>query len=255
MNVVCIIPARYQSSRFPGKPLANICGHPMIEWVYRRAEAAGVFSRVLVATDDARIQSVVEDFGGNAEITPSELPSGTDRVAFLAKNLNADIFVNLQGDEPLISPQVLKKVCEPFSDPMVRMSTPVKKVSDVAALADPNLVRVAVDRNGDALYFSRSVIPYLRDETEQKSWMTKFDFLQHIGIYAYRKNFLLKLTELPVGKLESAEKLEQLRVLENGYKIRTVLTDYVSVSVDTRGDLEQVTKYIETNKLNVIPEL
>lgn len=251
MKFICVIPARYGSTRFPGKPLARIAGSPMIEWVYKRAAQVKLFEKVIVATDDPRILQTVRDFGGQAELTPAELPSGTDRVAYLARNTDADVYVNLQGDEPLIAPQLLTDVCSPYSDQAVLMTTAVSKINSVQELTDPNLVRVVLDKQGNALYFSRAVIPYLRDETDINKWFKQHVFYKHIGIYTYRRDFLLRLSGLPQGSLEQAERLEQLRVLENGFKIKTVLTAYNSLCVDTPEDLHQVENFIKLNKLQV----
>jgi 3-deoxy-manno-octulosonate cytidylyltransferase (CMP-KDO synthetase) len=251
MKFICIIPARYGSTRFPGKPLMRIAGSPMIEWVYRRAAQVKLFDKVIVATDDQRIVQAVNDFGGLAELTPADLGSGTDRVAFLARKTDAQVYVNVQGDEPLIAPELLSQVCVPYDDAAVMMTTAVSKIETVKELTDPNLVRVVLDYEGNALYFSRAVIPYLRDRADVQTWFEQHTFYKHIGIYSYRRDFLLKLTALPPGNLEQAEKLEQLRVLENGFKIRTVLTYYHSLCVDTPEDLIQVEKFIKLNKLRV----
>jgi 3-deoxy-manno-octulosonate cytidylyltransferase (CMP-KDO synthetase) len=223
----------------------------MIEWIYKRALAAEIFSEVIVATDDERIKETVEGFNGTAVMTPGELPTGTDRVAYLAKSIHADVFVNLQGDEPLIAPQVLIDICTPFEHSEVLMTTPIKKIVNSRELTDPNLVKVVIDDNNDALYFSRTPIPYIRDVDDQKKWLEYSTYYKHIGIYTYRKEFLLKLKSLKEGRLENAERLEQLRVLENGYKIRTILTNYDSMSVDTKEDLEKVNKYVKENYLKV----
>jgi 3-deoxy-manno-octulosonate cytidylyltransferase (CMP-KDO synthetase) len=251
MKFVCIIPARYGSTRFPGKPLARIAGAPMIEWVYKRALQVKLFEKIIVATDDRRILQVVQGFGGQAELTPPDLPSGTDRVAFLAREIDADVFVNLQGDEPLISPLLLAEVCAPYSELSVVMTTAVSKINTLKELTDPNLVRVVLDTQGDALYFTRAVIPYLRDEPDRNRWIERQIYYKHIGIYTYRRTFLLQFSALPRGNLEGAERLEQLRVLENGFKIRTVLTSYDSLCVDTPEDLLQVENYIKLNKLQI----
>ncbi len=251
MNIVCVIPARFASTRLPGKPLAKISGSPMIEWVYRRAAAVPEFSLVLVATDDLRIKLAVENFGGKVEMTPEDLRSGTDRVAYIAERHDGDIFVNLQGDEPLVVPDVLTALVEPFTDPDVQMTTPVSIVTSPSDLTDPNKVRVICDQNGDALYFSRAVIPFLRDIGDIKFWPKNHIFYKHIGIYAYRKEFLIRLTHLPEGKLESAEKLEQLRVLENGFRIRTVVTNYQARSVDTEEDLALINREVAKNNITI----
>ena len=251
MKIICVIPARYGSSRFPGKPLADIAGSPMIEWVYRRAKAVPEFNRVIVATDDDRIRQTVESFGVEAVMTPADLASGTDRVAFLAEKIKAGIFVNLQGDEPLVTPAVLKALVEPFSDPDVLMTTPVSKIDDPSDLTDANKARVIIDHNGDALYFSRAAIPILRDVKDIRMWPESHIFYKHIGIYAYRRSFLMQLTRMPVSSLEMAEKLEQLRVLENGYRIRTVATDYKAHSVDTPEDLDRINREVGEKKITM----
>jgi 3-deoxy-manno-octulosonate cytidylyltransferase (CMP-KDO synthetase) len=252
MRIICVIPARYASTRFPGKPLADIDGHPMIEWVYKRAMAAPVFEQVLVATDDRRIYNAVENFHGRVVMTPADMASGTDRIAFVARTiLDADVFVNLQGDEPLIDPKILVDLCREFSDEMVQMATPIKRINDINELRDPNDARVVIDNKKNALYFTRAMIPYNRNHENYADWLDKGLYYQHIGIYAYRKETLLELAALPPGRLEQIEKLEQLRALENGYKIRTVESDFDSMSVDTREDLEAVRMYVKKNKLNL----
>lgn len=223
----------------------------MIEWVYRRALKPAIFEDVIVATDDDRIVRAVNNFGGKAELTPADLPSGTDRVAFIAKKTDADVIVNLQGDEPLMAPDLLRIICNPYSDPDVVMTTAIKRIASLQELTDPNLVRVTIDRKGDALYFTRASIPYFRDEPDLQKWLNRFTYFKHIGLYTYRRAFLLRLSELPQGKLEDVEKLEQLRVLENGYKIRTVLTGYESLSVDTPDDLLLVEKFIKLHDIKV----
>ena len=251
MNIVCIIPARFESSRFPGKPLAKIAGIPMIRWVYNRSSAVSVFKKVIVATDDRRIADTVKGFGGECIMTRTDLKSGTDRVAFVAKEMDADIIVNVQGDEPLVAPALLEDFCRPYAEQEVVMTTPVKLIKNSDELMDPNLVRVTLDRYGNALYFSRSQIPYIRDIADKKLWFKHARLYRHIGLYSYRKDFLIHLASLPQGELERLEQLEQLRVLEHGYKIRTVLTDYISMSVDTPSDLEMIEKFIKENKISV----
>jgi 3-deoxy-manno-octulosonate cytidylyltransferase (CMP-KDO synthetase) len=249
MNIWCVIPARYGSTRFPGKPLALIGDKPMIQWVYEKAVQAKSIDRVLVATDDRRILQTVQSFGGQAVMTPSELPSGTDRVAFAVKNEAVDVVINLQGDEPFVQPELLDALAHVFvhrND--VHLATPVKRITRYEELVDPNLVRVVIDKEGWALYFTRSVIPYLRDVAEQSEWPEHFPFFKHVGIYAYRKPFLLEFTTWPPARLEQAERLEQLRVLENGRKIFTVQTEYESLSVDTPQDLEKLNQRLNQKK-------
>ena len=243
MTSVCVIPARYASTRLPGKPLALIAGKPMIQWVYKQAVKANLIDRVIVATDDEKIKNAVESFGGEVVITDPELPSGTDRVSAAIQNIDTDIEINLQGDEPFVEPELLNSMVSAFLDSEIYMATPVRKIESIEELNDPNLVRVAKDINNYALFFTRSVIPYLRDFNKEE-WLNNFNFYKHIGIYAYRKTFLNILTSLPESRLEKAERLEQLRVLENGYKIFTIETNYDSISVDTLDDLNKVNRLI-----------
>ncbi len=245
MKSICIIPARYASSRLPGKPLALIADRPMIQWVYERAAKAEKIDAVLVATDHPAIKEAVEAFGGNVVMTDAELPSGTDRVAVAAANTDAEVVINLQGDEPLIEPQLLTQLVEVFANPNVQIATPVKKITAAEELANPNVVHVVRDRQDFALYFSRTAVPYLRDVPEQTQWLTKHDYFKHVGIYAYRKEILMELKQLPQSPLEKAERLEQLRFLENGFSIFTVETSYESISVDTVEDLQNVNKIIK----------
>jgi 3-deoxy-manno-octulosonate cytidylyltransferase (CMP-KDO synthetase) len=251
MKIICVIPARYASTRFPGKPLADIDGHPMISWVYHRAKSVKEFQDVIVATDDDRIFDCIKSFGGNAVMTPTDLQSGTDRVAFVAKDMQVDVVVNLQGDEPLISPQILSGVCKAFDDEKIYMATPVKKVTDVDELNNKNAAWVVKDKNGDALYFSRTVIPAVHKIIDKSEWSNHTTYYKHIGIYAYRKDFLLELTQLPRIGLEKAEDLEQLRVLENGFKIRCVETNYQAINVDVPEDINKVVKAIEKDNLKL----
>ena len=251
MKIVCIIPARFASQRLPGKPMLKIGDAPMIEWVYRRACKVERFDKVVVATDSQVIYDHIESIGGQAIMTPEDLPSGTDRVAYIARNINAEIFLNLQGDEPLISPEVLEKVCDVFINQDVQIATPVTRINSVEDLTNPNLVRVVLDHESNALYFTRAVIPYFRDLEKYEDWLANFEYYKHIGIYAYRKDFLLQLTDLKPGKLEQVEKLEQLRVLEQGYKIRTVITDYQSRSVDTQNDLSEINQFISDHHITM----
>lgn len=245
MKIWCVIPARYASSRFPGKPLAKIGSKPMIQWVYEKAVQAQSIDRVLVATDDERILNTVQNFGGQAVMTPSSLPSGTDRVAYAVCNEDVDVVINLQGDEPFVQPQLLDALAQVFKErDDVQLATPVKRITNFEDLTDANLVRVVRDKDGWALYFSRSVIPFLRDVPNQKDWPQQFPYFKHIGIYAYRKPFLLQFTEWPPARLEQAEKLEQLRVLENGHRIFTIETDYESLSVDTPEDLGKINQIL-----------
>lgn len=234
-KVIGVIPARYGSSRFPGKPLANLCGKPLIVHVYDRALKSNLLSKLIVATDDERIQSSVRTYGGETVMTRIDHQSGTDRIAEAVENLAADIVVNIQGDEPLIEPEMIDEVVMPLlEDESVWMATLKKKITSQDEMDNPNVVKVVTDKNDFALYFSRSLIPYPRKKS------IKSDFYKHIGIYAYRKEFLLKLTKLPIRCLEKVEELEQLRVLENGYRIKVAETKFDTVAVDTPEDLVKV---------------
>ncbi|OFW29099.1 MAG: 3-deoxy-manno-octulosonate cytidylyltransferase [Acidobacteria bacterium RIFCSPLOWO2_12_FULL_65_11] len=240
MSVVAVIPARFASTRLPAKVLADIDGHPMIEHVYRRAALCPSVSRVIVATDDLRVASVVHRFGGEAWMTRSDHPSGTDRLAEVAAALDCDVVVNVQGDEPLIDPGSITEAVALFgSDPSLQVTTLYRRVSAASELTDPNVVKIVVDRGGFALYFSRAPIPFVRDP--RGGWPP---LLKHVGVYAYRRSALLVLAALEPTPLERAESLEQLRALEHGIRIRAVETRYDSFSVDTPGDLEQVRRLI-----------
>lgn len=243
MTSVCVIPARYASSRLPGKPLSLIANKPMIQWVYEQAVKSKQIDRVVIATDHKKIKDTVESFGGEVILTSPDLPSGTDRVAAAVQLIDTDIVINLQGDEPFVEPELLNSMVLAFSDSEIYMATPIKKIESDEDLMDPNLVRVVKDVNNYALYFTRNVIPYLRDFNKEE-WLPNFNFYKHVGIYAYRKSFLNILTKLPESSLEKAERLEQLRVLENGYKIYTVETDYDSMSVDTSEDLKKANQLL-----------
>jgi 3-deoxy-manno-octulosonate cytidylyltransferase (CMP-KDO synthetase) len=230
-----VIPSRYGSTRFPGKPLASIAGKPMIWYVWDAARRAKLASRVVVATDDVRIADAVRAFGGEVAMTSPDCASGTDRVAEVARTLDAEILLNLQGDEPLMAPSVIDEVLAPLvADPAVAMTTAALPMSDMARFSDPMVVKVVVDDLGDALYFSRAPIPHDRDGGRPVQWR------KHLGIYGYRKDFLLALAAMPPSSLEATEMLEQLRVLQAGHKIRVVDVALDSVGVDTPEDLKNV---------------
>lgn len=235
VRAVAIIPARYESTRFPGKALAEINGKPMIQHVYERASRARAVSRVVVATDDRRIQSAVEAFGGTAVWTNPTHESGTDRVAEVAAGLTDAIVLNIQGDVPFIEESMIEACIAPLkADATLPMATVKTRIEDVETLENPNVVKVVCDRNGDALYFSRSVVPYARDGRCHPSVAFK-----HIGLYAYRRDFLLRFARLEPTPLERAERLEQLRALEWGYRIRVAEVPAASIEVDTPADLER----------------
>jgi len=240
IQVVAIIPARYKSNRFPGKPLADINGKPMIQHVVERAAQVEIVSRVYVATDDSRIGDVVEAFGGNVVMTRDDHVSGTDRLAEAAEKIGIsehDIVVNVQGDQPFFPGQVVEQVAAPLlDDPALAMSTLIYKIVREEEINDPNHVKTVFDKDNYALYFSRSSIPFQRNPEEGIAPT----FYKHLGFYAYRKGFLLTYVALPEGEWERFEKLEQLRALEYGYKIKVVLTEHDSVEVDTEEELHRV---------------
>ena len=234
MKVLCIIPARYASTRLPGKPLRDIAGKPMIVRVYERATGAQRVQEVVVATDDERIRAAVEEHGGNAVMTRADHATGTDRLAEVAaQRPDCDLIINVQGDEPLIDPAVIDTLVAPFEhDAELMMATAKTEITDAAEMENPNNVKVVVDRTGNALYFSRARIPYARNAGAK--------VYKHIGIYAYRRDFLLAYAKMAQTELECSESLEQLRALENGYRIRVVETDAVFIGVDTEEDLAAV---------------
>lgn len=241
MKTVAIIPARYASSRLPGKPLKDIGGKTMIHRVYEQVKSSTNIDQVIVATDDQRIYDQVKDFGGRVQLTSKDHKTGTDRLVEVAKDLEAEIIVNVQGDEPLINPAMIDQAVEPLlKDHGIQMGTLKKKISDKEELENPNVVKVITDKDNFALYFSRSLIPYPRAGIE-------FDYYKHIGLYVYRRDFLLRYVNLNKSKLEEQESLEQLRALENGYKIKVVETKYQSIGVDTVEDLERVREYVDKN--------
>ncbi len=250
MNVVCVIPARYASTRLPGKPLRKIGDKTMIRHVYERSCQAQFPKAVYVATDDERIAEEVHSFGGHAIMTDPQLASGTDRVHAALRDIPADIIINVQGDEPFIDPRLLDELARLFLDEHVEIATPVCPIRKPDELKDPNLVRVTRDITGRALYFTRSVIPYVRDAREPEEWLKAAPFFKHIGIYAYRRSTLEKITRLSPSPLEQAEKLEQLRFLENGLSIHTIVTEYHSISVDTEADLTYCNHYLKTLQEN-----
>jgi 3-deoxy-manno-octulosonate cytidylyltransferase (CMP-KDO synthetase) len=238
-RVVVIIPARYGSTRFEGKPLAIIDGRPMIQHVYQRSKEAEFVDDVIVATDDARVMNAVMEFNGKVMMTSPRHKCGTDRIAEIAERIDAEIIVNVQGDEPLISPRAIDEVVAPLkAEKNLKMCTLMKKITDQKELHDPDVVKVVTDRQGYALYFSRSMIPYPRDAEYG-------DAYKHIGVYVYRKDFLLQFSKMEQTPLERCESLEQLRALENGIRIKVIETGYDSISVDRPGDLEEIKKLRE----------
>ncbi|GMT47833.1 MAG: 3-deoxy-manno-octulosonate cytidylyltransferase [bacterium] len=269
MSAVVIIPARYGSTRFPGKLLSLLSGKPVIRHVYERAMTATLADSVIVATDSDKIHQTVRSFGGDAVMTSSEHPSGTDRIAEVARGADYDIIVNVQGDEPLIMGEMIDSVISLLEDSRADMGTLVKRIEDPEEVFDPNVVKVVFDTQGFALYFSRAPIPFYREEFpdcrfsiddcrlnkkkisssqssvgNRQSSIINLQLHKHIGIYSYRRDVLLRLTELSQSALEKAEKLEQLRALENGYRIKVGITGHETIGVDTREDMEKVERWL-----------
>jgi 3-deoxy-manno-octulosonate cytidylyltransferase (CMP-KDO synthetase) len=236
-RIVGVIPARYASSRFPGKALAELCGRPLVQHVVERAGRAQMLDEVLVATDDRRIEAAVRGFGGRAVMTSPDHPSGTDRIAEVVRDLRCDLVVNIQGDEPLLDPAMVDAAVAPLAeDATIAMGTLARPMGPDEA-TDPAKVKVVLDRQGFALYFSRAQIPFLRDGAAPGE---ASPFLLHIGLYVYRRETLLRLAGLPPSPLEERERLEQLRALEHGIRIRVVVAEHDSFGVDTPADLERV---------------
>jgi 3-deoxy-manno-octulosonate cytidylyltransferase (CMP-KDO synthetase) len=247
-KILGVIPARFDSSRFPGKVLAQIASKSMLEHVYERASQARYLTGIIIATDDARVSEVARSFGARVRMTRSDHISGTDRVAEVASAENCDVVVNIQGDEPLIDPAAIDAAILPMvHDPEILMATLKKRIDDASEITNRNVVKVVTDRAGDAIYFSRCPIPYHRDDGP-------WGHYKHVGLYVYRRDFLLAYPELPVGPLEQAERLEQLRALESGYHIRVVETEYESLGVDTPEDLKRVTHLFEASAMMGIRE-
>ena len=248
MKFIGIIPARYASTRFPGKPLALLGGKPVIQHVYEKV--AAVLEAAYVATDDERIYDVVKSFGGQVVMTRTDHKSGTDRIEEAIEKIGGewDVVVNVQGDEPFVAKSQLDTICHCFDDPTTQIATLGKPFENMEAVQNPNSPKIVVDNMGFAMYFSRSVIPYVRGK-EKSSWLTHYPFLKHLGIYAYRKDVLRQVTQLPQSSLEIAESLEQLRWLRNGFKIKVGTTDVETVGIDTPQDLERAEEFLKTQLL------
>lgn len=241
MRITAIIPARIGSSRFPAKALALLDDKPIINHVWQRVQASGIFGDVIVATDSQLIIDAVTEAGGKARMTAADHPSGSDRVAEVARTLDADIIVNVQGDEPFITPAALKTIAGAFTDPTVQMASLMCELVREQDWQDPNVVKVITDLEGNALYFSRAAIPFDRDHSAS----ALRHVYRHIGIYAWRKETLLRFVSLPPSPLENIEKLEQLRALENGIPIRMLKTDFEGFGIDTPADLQRAQEYIK----------
>ena len=243
MKFMSIIPARYASTRFPGKPLAVLGGKTVIQRVYE--QVSSVLSDVYVATDDERIFKCVESFGGKAVMTRADHKSGTDRIQEAVEKIatEADVIINVQGDEPFIHPSQIKTLMALFDAPETQIGTLGKPFDNIEAVSNPNSPKIVTDNRGFALYFSRSIIPYIRGK-QQDEWLGEYPFLKHLGIYAYRREVLKEVTQLPQSSLEKAESLEQLRWLQNGYRIRVGLTDIETVGIDTPEDLARAEEFL-----------
>lgn len=251
MDFVGIIPARYASTRFPGKPLAKLGGKIVIQRVYEQVRS--VLDDVYVATDDERIMNAVKSFGGNAVMTSPNHKSGTDRIEEAVNIIgkNFDVVINIQGDEPFIHKSQIETICKCFDDPQTMIATlgrPFSEKDTIKDLENPNSPKLICDNNGFAMYFSRSIIPYIRGE-EKSNWINKFNYLKHIGLYAYRANVLREITKLPQSSLELAESLEQLRWLQNGYRIKVGIINIETIGIDTPEDLEKAEEFINSQKI------
>ena len=247
MKFIGIIPARYASTRFPGKPLAILGGRTVIQRVYEQATA--ILDEAYVATDDERIFQAVEQFGGRAIMTRADHKSGTDRIEEAAEKIGtqADVIINIQGDEPFIQKSQIETLMHLFDEPSTQIGTLGKRFESIEAAMNPNSPKIVTDKRGFALYFSRSIIPYVRGK-EQSEWLQHFPYLKHLGLYAYRREVLQEVTQLPQSPLEIAESLEQLRWLENGYRIRVGLTDVETVGIDTPEDLQRAEEFLASRK-------
>ncbi|MDN5554584.1 3-deoxy-manno-octulosonate cytidylyltransferase [Prevotella sp.] len=247
MKFIGLIPARYASTRFPGKPLALLAGKPVIQHVYE--QASKVLDAVYVATDDKRIYNKVKEFGGKAVMTSTEHHSGTDRIEEALQKVGGDfdVVVNIQGDEPFIQKSQIETLCKCFDDKNTQIATLGKPFESIEAVENPNSPKIVLDNNGYAMYFSRSIIPFIRG-VEKNEWLNKHAFLKHLGVYAYRSNVLNEITKLPQSELELAESLEQLRWLQNGYKIKVGLTNAETVGIDTPDDLKRAEDFIRNRQ-------
>jgi len=244
MSIIVAIPARLESTRFPRKVLADINGHPMLWHVFQGVAQASTVDAIWVVTDSQEVKESVTSWGGRSLLTSRDCPSGTARIASVINQLEADIVINVQGDEPLISGEVIDLVAESLEDSKAQVATPVFRISTLEELNNPNLVKVVRNASDLALYFSRSPIPHVRD-VDPSNWLSAVPFWGHVGVYAYRRQVLEDFQKFPEGQLEGAERLEQLRLMEAGLSIQTVEVEYRSRGVDTPEDLEQVKKILE----------
>ncbi|MDD4980298.1 MAG: 3-deoxy-manno-octulosonate cytidylyltransferase [Candidatus Omnitrophica bacterium] len=246
MDIIGIIPARYSSTRFEGKVLADISGKPMIQHVWERAKQSLLLEDLIIACDDERVADAAREFGAKVAFTAKGHVSGTDRIIEVINPIEVKIVINIQGDEPLIHPTMIDTLAQSLlDDRKISMATIMKKIENPQELNDPHVVKVVVDKNNFALYFSRSVIPYLAQGSEAASPV----YYKHIGLYGYTKDFLFTYKNLPVSNLEKIERLEQLRVLEEGFRIKVIETKYETIGVDTPQDLEKVREYLQREKI------
>ena len=250
MGAIGVIPARYASTRFEGKVLADLAGKPVIQHVYERAKQAKLLDDLVVACDDERVKAAVLKFGGKAVLTSADQPTGTDRLTEVVNPLDVKAVVNIQGDEPFVQPMMIDNiVLELLNNPRAGMATIIKRIEDEKELYDPNIVKVVIDKDGYALYFSRSFIPFVRErgKTAGRPLVESVVFYKHVGLYGYTKDFLFTFKNLPKSGLEEAESLEQLRALEHGYKIKTIVTKFDTVGIDTAEDLEKAKALLSKN--------
>ena len=249
MKYIAVIPARFASTRFPGKPLAVLGGKTVIQRVYE--QVSSVLDEVYVATDDERIREAVASFGGRAVMTRTDHKSGTDRIQEAVEKIgtDADVVINVQGDEPFIQPSQVETLMHLFDEPETQIGTLGKRFESMEAVENPNSPKIVTDARGFALYFSRSVIPYVRGK-ESREWFGEYPYLKHLGIYAYRREVLAEVTKLPQSSLEKAESLEQLRWLENGLRIRMGITQLESISIDTQEDLEKALQFAQNQQIS-----
>jgi 3-deoxy-manno-octulosonate cytidylyltransferase (CMP-KDO synthetase) len=242
MDAIGVIPARYASTRFEGKVLADLCGKPVIQHVYEKAKQAKLLDELVVACDDERVKKAVLKFGGKAILTSPDQPTGTDRLTEVVNPLDVKVVVNIQGDEPFVQSTMIDSiVLELLNNTKIVMATIIKRIDEEKDLYDPNAVKVVIDKEGYALYFSRNFIPFVRDRDKDglKPLLDTAVFYKHVGLYGYTKDFLFTFKNLPASNLEEAEKLEQLRAIEHGYKIKTIVTKFDTVGIDTPEDLER----------------
>ena len=248
MKKVIVIPARYASTRLPGKPLREISGKPIIQWVYEAAQKSALKDSTVIATDDTRIRDAALSFGAEIAMTSPDCRSGTDRVCEALRGREADIIVNLQGDEPFIRPDLIDLLFSSMESERLQMGTICSPIKDAAEYENPNIVKVVLDKSGFALYFSRSLIPYFRDHDRLLGSLSPQPIYKHIGVYGFSRSFLEQYVTMEKSSLEQAESLEQLRVLENGHRIKVLVTDYDGFGIDTEEDLEQARKIAANSK-------